>query len=254
MSKDFKKWFDDYSAIYDSFDQHLEQKNKNSEILFNHLNLGQNQRICDVGTGTGNSIISFQKLLNKNKIKGEYVGIDISAKMLKHLRAKSKESKEIHTICADMKYLPLISDCIDCQTFYFSIHLARNEDFDLTLRETNRVLRNGTGKLVIVTIKPNSPFNQLRDHLKGKKRPVISEQFLIEKLTSIGLHVDFTTVVTNALYFKTIDNALDFFEKRGLSIKNRKETVEVLKQYTSVTEEGIEIAVMDQIFIAFKHS
>ena len=86
MSKDFKKWFDEYSAIYDSFDKHLEQKNKNSEILFKHLKLEQNQRICDVGTGTGNSIIYFQKLLNKNKIKGEYVGIDISSKMLKHLR------------------------------------------------------------------------------------------------------------------------------------------------------------------------
>jgi len=251
MSRDFKKWFDDYSAIYDSFDEHLEQKDKNSEVLFKHLSLGKNHRICDVGTGTGNSIIYFQKLLNKNKIKGEYVGIDISAKMLKHLRAKSKE---IHTICADMKYLPLISDCIDCQTFYFSIHLARNEDFDLTLKETSRVLLDGVGKLVIVTIKPNSPFNQLRDHLKGKKRPVISEQFLIEKLKSIGLHVDFTTVVTNALYFKTIDNALDFFEKRGLSIKNREETAEVLKQYTRVTEEGIEIAVMDQILIASKQS
>ncbi|WP_287585856.1 class I SAM-dependent methyltransferase [Candidatus Borrarchaeum sp.] len=249
MSKDFKKWFDDYSAIYDSFDEHLEEKNKNSKILFNHLNLGQNQKICDVGTGTGNSIIALQKLLNKNKIKGEYVGIDISDKMLKHLRAKSKE---IHTICADMKYLPLISDCIDCQTFYFSIHLARNEDFDLTLRETSRVLRNGTGKIVIVTITPNSPFNQLRDHLKGKKRPVITEKFLIEKLKSIDLLVDFTTVVTNALYFKTIDNALDFFEKRGLSIKNREETADILKQYMRVTEEGIEIAVMDQIFIAFK--
>ncbi len=251
MSKDFKKWFDDYSAIYDSFDEHLQQKNKNSEILFNHLNLGQKQRICDVGTGTGNSIISFQNLLNKNKTKGEYVGIDISAKMLKHLRAKSKE---IHTICADMKYLPLISDCVDCQTFYFSIHLARNQDFDLTLRETSRVLRNDVGKLVIVTIKPNSPFNRLRDHLKGKKRPVISEQFLVRKLKSHNFHVDFTTVVTNALYFKTIANALDFFEEKGLSIKNREETVEVLKQYTSATEEGIEIAVMDQIFIASKQS
>jgi hypothetical protein len=152
-----------------------------------------------------------------------------------------------------MKYLPLISECIDCQTFYFSIHLARNEDFDVTLRETSRVLRNGVGKLVIVTIKPNSPFNKLRDHLKGKKRPVISEQFLVRKLKSHNLHVDFTTVVTNALYFKTIDNALDFFEKRGLLITNREETADVLKQYTSVTEEGIEISVMDQIFIASKH-
>ncbi len=253
MSKDFKKWFDEYSAIYDSFEEQLEQKNKNSEILFKHLNLGQNQRICDVGTGTGNSIIALQKLMKKNKIKGEYIGIDISAKMLNQLKAKCK-TNEIHTICADMKYLPLISDCIDCQTFYFSIHLSRNDDFDLTLKETRRVLRNGVGKLVIVTIKPNSPFNQLRDHLKGKKRPVISKQFLIEKLKSHNLHVDFTTVVINALYFKTIDNALDFFEERGLLNKNREETVEVLKQYTSVTKEGIEIAVIDQIFIASKQS
>ncbi|MFX1466433.1 MAG: class I SAM-dependent methyltransferase [Promethearchaeota archaeon] len=246
MSRDFKKWFDDYSAIYDSFDEHLEKKDENSEVLFNHLNLGQNHRICDVGTGTGNSIIALQKLSNKNKIKGEYVGIDISAKMLKHLRAKNKE---IHTICADMKYLPLISNCIDCQTFYFSIHLARNEDFDLTLRETSRVLRNGVGKLVIVTIKPNSPFNQLRDHLKGKKRLVISEQFLVRKLKSHNLHVNFTTVVTNTLIFETIDDILNFFEARKFSIENREKVVEVLKQYVSVTEEGIEIPVRDQIFI-----
>jgi len=251
MSRDFKKWFDDYSAIYDSFDEHLEQKDKSSEILFNHLNLGQNQRICDVGTGTGNSIISLQKLLNKNKIKGEYVGIDISAKMLKHLRAKSKEN-EIHTICADMKYLPLISDCIDCQTFYFSIHLARNEDFDLTLRETSRVLRNDVGKLVIVTIKPNSPFNQLRDHLKGKKRSLLSERLIIEKLKSIDLQIDFTTSVTNALSFETINDAIAFFEERGISTKNRDEAEHILKQFASFTEQGIEIAIKDLVIVASK--
>ncbi len=250
MSKDFKKWFDDYSAIYDSFDEHLEHKDKNSEILFNHLqNLGQNPVICDVGTGTGNSIISLQKLLNKNMIRGEYVGIDISSKMLKHLRVKNKE---IHTICADMKYLPFISDCIDCQTFYFSIHLARNEDFDVTLRETSRVLRNGVGKLVIVTIKPNSPFNKLRDHLKGKKRSLLSEQFLIEKLKSLDLQIDFTTIVTNALFFETINDVITFFEERGISTKNRDEVVKILKQYASFTEEGIEIAIKDLVFVASK--
>jgi len=252
LSRIFKKWFDDYSAIYDSFDEHLEQKNKNSEILFSHLNLGQNQRICDVGTGTGNSIISLQKLLNKNKIKGEYVGIDISAKMLKHLRVKSKEIHTIHTICADMKYLPLISDCIDCQTFYFSIHLARNEDFDEILKETCRVLR-GFGKLVIVTIEPSSPFNKLRDHLKGKKRLILSEQFLIEKLKSLDLQIDFTTIVTNALFFETIDDVLNFFEERGLLTKNKEEIVKILKQYASFTEEGIEIGIKDLVLVASKH-
>jgi ubiquinone/menaquinone biosynthesis C-methylase UbiE len=251
MSRDFKKWFDDYSAIYDSFDEHLEQKDKSSEILFSHLNLGQNQRICDVGTGTGNSIISLQRLLNKNKIKGEYVGIDISAKMLKHLIAKSK-GNEIHTICADMKYLPLISDCIDCQTFYFSIHLARNDDFDLTLRETSRVLRNDDGKLVIVTIKPNSPFSQIRDHLKGKKRSLLSEQLLVEKLKSIDFQIEFTTIVTNALSFETINDAITFFEERGISTKNRDEAEKILKQYVSFTEQGIEIAIKDLVFVASK--
>jgi ubiquinone/menaquinone biosynthesis C-methylase UbiE len=248
LSKEFKKWFDDYSTVYDSFDEHLEQKNKNSEILFKHLKLGKNQRICDVGTGTGNSVIYFQKLLNKNKIDSEYVGIDISAEMLKHLRAKSKE---IHTVCADMKFLPLISACIDCQTFYFSIHLARNEDFDLTLRETSRVLHNN-GKLVIVTIKPNSPFNQLRDHLKGKKRSLLSEQLIVEKLKSIGLQIDFSTIVTNALSFATINDAISFFEDRGISTKNRNEAEKILKKYASLTEKGIEIGIKDLVFVASK--
>jgi ubiquinone/menaquinone biosynthesis C-methylase UbiE len=251
LSRSFKKWFDDYSSIYDSFFEHLKQKDLDNKILVNHLNLGQNSVICDVGTGTGNSILSLQKLLSKNKIKGEYLGIDVSTQMLKYLQSKSKD---IHIICADMRHLPLISDCVDCQTFYFSIHLARNKAFGETLKETRRVLRRGIGKVIIVTIEPNSPYNKLRDRLKGKKRPVITEQFLVRKLKSYGLHVDFTTVVTNALIFETIDDVLNFFEARGLSIENRGEVVEIVKQYTSITEKGIEIPVKDQIFIASKKS
>lgn len=248
VSKDFKKWFDDYAAIYDSFFEHLEQKDKDNEIILSHLNLGQTSLVLDVGTGTGNSIINLQKLLNKNKVKGEYIGIDISAQMLKHVPKKSY----IDIICADMRYLPLISDCVDCQTFYFSIHLARNEALSKTLKETCRVLRSDVAQLVIVTVEPNSPYNKLRDRLKGKKRPVITEQFLVRKLKSYGLHVDFTTVVTNALIFETFNNILNFFEARGLPIENRGAVVEILKQYTSITEKGIEISVKDQIFIASK--
>ena len=116
--------------------------------LLNGLPLGAGiQRALDAGCGTGYA----QGLLRQRYPAAEFISLDLSAAMLKHIASPCSR------IAGDLEHLPLADRCID---LYWSSLAVQWCDLAQALREARRVLRPH-GHLVLATLGP-STFHELR--------------------------------------------------------------------------------------------
>jgi demethylmenaquinone methyltransferase/2-methoxy-6-polyprenyl-1,4-benzoquinol methylase len=120
-----------------------------------HARLGANEVALDLGVGTGD--LAFD-LLASSDPSSRVVGIDVSERMLEHLRrriASSPLGARLEAREADAQALPFAAASFDRVTAGFAI---RNfGDLDVSLREMRRVLRAG-GRAVVLefSIPPNA--------------------------------------------------------------------------------------------------
>ena len=112
------------------------------DALIPWLNLAENDRVLDVPCGTG----ALEERLQVVSPGVEVVGVDASAAMLEHARAKH-EGKAYRWIQADVHALPLDDESFDVVVCVNSFHCFDCPDD--VLAEFARVLRPG-GRLLIL--------------------------------------------------------------------------------------------------------
>jgi demethylmenaquinone methyltransferase/2-methoxy-6-polyprenyl-1,4-benzoquinol methylase len=97
------------------------------------------RRVLDLATGSGDLALAFQRRLPEATI----IAADFSPEMLSV--AQQKGVRE--TVLADALHLPFPDDSFDCVSVAFG--LRNMADWNLALREMNRVLRPGGHLLVL---------------------------------------------------------------------------------------------------------
>lgn len=189
FNKKTKNNYDKLSKIYDFFSI-FEKKYR--ERAINSLNIKHDERILEIGCGTGNNLIKLASLIGDDGIIN---GIDISEgmidfsekKIIKHkLQSKIKLEK------ADALDLHYDGNTFDLVFMSFVIELFPNELIPKIFSEAKRVLKK-TGRICVVSLyktdKPNI-ITKLYEYLHEKFpniidcRPLKIDSF-IEKSFSI---------------------------------------------------------------------
>ena len=142
------KMFDEISPTYDlinhllSFGADIHWRKK----LIDYLPQGEDLRLLDLATGTGDQLITIVK---KKKVKTA-LGIDLSQEMIRYGQKKIIDKSYAHQITlmeGDATDISLKNESIDCITMSFGIRNVT--DTQKCLEECSRVL-TPCGKLLIL--------------------------------------------------------------------------------------------------------
>lgn len=139
-----------------------------------HARLGAGQIALDVGVGTGD--LAFA-LLAASDPSARVVGIDLSERMLEHVRRRAAASPfgaRFEARSADAQALPFSDASFDRVTAGF---VVRNlGDLDAGLREMRRVLRSGGRAVVLEFSLPPNPLVRagFRLYIHGVVPPLAS--------------------------------------------------------------------------------
>lgn len=162
--------FDRVSRVYDTFLNlfTLGLINKWQNTLVKKTPL--NEKVLDVGTGTGELI----KKVKKHKSDTVCVGIDVSYGMLLKAKEKLKNEEDVYFLQADIYNSPFKDKSIDNVLLSLTFRHLEHERF---IKEINRILKNGgyisifdTGKIrnrfiwstfLFLLDKPFRPFGYL---------------------------------------------------------------------------------------------
>jgi ubiquinone/menaquinone biosynthesis C-methylase UbiE len=112
--------------------------------LVSLLDLKENQHLLDLGCGTGWAVRYGASLVNE---RGEFYGIDISAKMIEKAKASSSDYKNVHFYQANAEQLPSENDFFDFIICSNSFHHYFSPD--KVLSEASRVLKS-KGRIYIL--------------------------------------------------------------------------------------------------------
>ena len=156
--------------------------------LVDDANIGPDQRVLDIGCGTGTLIILVQRL----HPQAEVVGLDPDPKALAIAKQKSEEAGvAVHFdrgFADELPYPPASFDRV-LSSFMFH-HLTRDEKLG-TLRDASRVLRPGGSLHVLDFGRPRSRYSSvlarllhrgqhLRDNIEGRIPSFMSESGFAE--------------------------------------------------------------------------
>jgi ubiquinone/menaquinone biosynthesis C-methylase UbiE len=179
----------DYAAgVYDILSPPMTfcQEKRMGRVALSLLQLRGNEKIIDIGCGTGTlTIETGQKLNAKNG--GFIVGIDAASKMIIRARKKATGLKQVQFDIAAAEQLGYPNETFDDAISTFFFHHIDYELKIAALNEMWRVLKNG-GKAVIVDVDtPTNWFGKLcawsgyilfrqeeiRENIEGKLRQAI---------------------------------------------------------------------------------
>jgi phosphatidylethanolamine/phosphatidyl-N-methylethanolamine N-methyltransferase len=135
-----RKIYDFHSVFYDATFGRLVRRR--IERAIRHMNIGDTDRVLDLGIGTGVS-------LNFYPDRGRIVGVDLSAGMLREARKKIEERRLTHATVfqADALRLPFADDTFD-HVFISHVISVVSDPF-LLIREAQRVAKPNA-RIVIV--------------------------------------------------------------------------------------------------------
>jgi ubiquinone/menaquinone biosynthesis C-methylase UbiE len=144
-----------YNEISEGYDElHGEEQLKKVKIILNELKIGRNDKILDVGCGTGFYL---------NLFKGKVVGIDPSQELIKQYKGKHK------IICGKAEQLPFPNNYFD---IVISVTAIQNfDDIETGLKEMNRV---GKDKFVFSALKRSKKIKEIEK--------LIKELFLVDEI------------------------------------------------------------------------
>lgn len=113
------------------------------DLLDAHARIGPDERVLDVGCGTGTYV---RRLLDRNADQA-VVGADVSPGMLAEARRKAGPAPNARFVEASAEALPFEAGTFDVVVSASALHYARRPD--AALAEAARVLRPG-GRLVVL--------------------------------------------------------------------------------------------------------
>jgi ubiquinone/menaquinone biosynthesis C-methylase UbiE len=157
-SKRIAKWYDELSNSYDEL-YGAEQSLKH-DIVFTNIGDQRYGTLVDIGCGTGVLIRRAEEFCDYA------VGIDISAGMLKHARARRSERSDL--ILASSSMLPLRGGTADCLV---SISTARNDpNLADSLKELHRICKYQCRLVVSLFHKPQDGIPDFQsDHVASSE-------------------------------------------------------------------------------------
>jgi ubiquinone/menaquinone biosynthesis C-methylase UbiE len=121
--------YDQQAIVYDV--QYLGEQNAKIEDILNSIRLGSNELVLDLGCGTG---FLFQHI---NKRVELLVGIDVSSRVLREAKKRTKNMPNIVLIRADADYTPFPDHIFDR---IFAITLLQNMPNPMkTITEMKRI-------------------------------------------------------------------------------------------------------------------
>ena len=132
----FDQVFDKYDLMNDFMSLGIHRIWKKS--LINTMNPSPNQKLIDVGCGTGDIAKIFLNNVNKD---AQITCVDPNIGMINKGKEKLKKFKNINWILASAEKLPLFDNSYDFYTISFGLRNTKN--LSESLKEAHRVLKPG---------------------------------------------------------------------------------------------------------------
>lgn len=193
-----------------------------NDWILKMVNLGTEEKVLDVGCGSGKQSIEYAKVVGKN---GIVLGVDISEDLLKEAKKRAEEEKvTIHLIKYDANRVPF--DFFDDNSFSFVsccfaiYYLAEIRKF---LLEMKRIIRDG-GRLFVVgpTVSNANEMKRLHYRITCKEIPQIYEnsekrmEHEVIPYTKRYFKNVKVYVFNNILVFPTAETFLDYYKSTQL--------------------------------------
>ena len=151
----FDQVYDQYDLMNDIMSLGVHRLWKNN--LINMMNPSPNQKLIDVGCGTGDISKLYLKHINK---KTQITCVDPNKSMIKKGKEKLNKFTNIKWIVAHAEKLPILKNSFDFYTISFGLRNTKN--LDKTLSEAFRVLKPGGRYLCLEFSKiQNSSLNAI---------------------------------------------------------------------------------------------
>jgi ubiquinone/menaquinone biosynthesis C-methylase UbiE len=150
------KTFDDRCFNYFRFMQ---------KRLISLLDLRENQRLLDLGCGTGWAVRYAASLVHE---RGEFYGIDISSKMIERAKENSSDFKNVNFYQANAEELPFGDEFFDFIICSNSFHHYFSPD--KVLSEAHRILKS-KGRIYILDVSSDCLVVRIADKWLGKRDP-----------------------------------------------------------------------------------
>ena len=167
-----QKVFSDVAKNYDlmndilSFGTHRIWKKKLVEIV----NPGKNEKIIDIGSGTGD----IAKNILKTKFEGELHLLDLNKKMLKISKSSLTKNKKIFFHHGDAEKLKFKDNVFD--KYIISFCLRNITNIEHSIREAYRILKPGGIYFCLEFSKPQSIFSSVMyKNYRNKALPFIGK-------------------------------------------------------------------------------
>lgn len=157
-----------FNQIAKEWDSIIEVNEKKINTLLSKLNITDNSKVLDIGTGTG-VLIPFLKSLNPN---GYIKGVDISSEMLNVAREKFRNIEKVSFELVDVEN-DVINETYDSIVLYSMFpHLKDKTNTIKKLVEKNL---GKSGQLIIA----HSNSRAFLNHMHKEKNECVSEDRLI---------------------------------------------------------------------------
>lgn len=169
------------------------------------MSLKGNEKVLDVGCGTGTLTVQIGRQLCRDK-GGCIVGIDAAARMIQLARKKAQGLDQVQFDVAAAERLNYGDGVFDVAVSTFFFHHIDMELKVAAMNEMWRVLKNG-GKAIVVDVDtPTTLFgkicawsgyvlfrqNEIKENIEGKLRQAM-RQSRFETFTEVSAHLGYVT-------------------------------------------------------------
>lgn len=173
MRKSRQKYYDLFSKVYDRFIalHATDKRNVLRDILADHSGAGPGDRVLDICTGTGATLMPLAGRVGDT---GVVVGLDFSSGMLRAAQDKTMGDPRIRLVQADCSRLPFkegVFAAVTCSHAFYELKGATQVN---ALEEIKRCLIPGKPFLMMEHEVPENRFVRLLFNLRlmsmGRKR------------------------------------------------------------------------------------